>query len=71
MQLKTIKPAHGAFADFGYILENLVAFHTPVVTDGDFGTVCEGYTGTFTRADRVDKNTMGTKTLCSISTKRL
>jgi hypothetical protein len=60
MQLKAIKPVMALLPILAISLKTF-AFHTPIVTDGDFGIACEGYTGTFTRADRVDKKHHGNK----------
>jgi hypothetical protein len=63
MQLKSIKLAHCAFADFSHILKNPVTFNTFVVADGDFSAVYERDTGTFARTGYVDKKHHGDKNL--------
>jgi hypothetical protein len=62
VQLKAVKPVHGAFAGFGHIPENPVTFDASVPADGDFSTVHE--------AVHLPKQTVLRKNIAEMNTRR-
>ena len=55
MQFESVKPTHCAFTGFGNAVKNFVPLDTFVAANPDWCGIYECNTGTFTKADDVDK----------------